>query len=82
MRGARPLAGLGLFTLTGQAWLDPVAGFVIAAFAVPERREAWKESSSRATTTDLPVLRLGYAGRGAYMITATPTRQVSAPITS
>jgi divalent metal cation (Fe/Co/Zn/Cd) transporter len=35
------LAGLGLYTLTGAAWLDPVAGFVIAAFAIHEGREAW-----------------------------------------
>lgn len=36
------LAGLMLFQLTGAAWLDPVAGFVIAAFAVHEGREAWE----------------------------------------
>ncbi|GAB3247032.1 cation transporter [Alteromonas gracilis] len=36
------LAGLGLFALTGAAWLDPVAGFVIAGFAVMEGREAWE----------------------------------------
>jgi divalent metal cation (Fe/Co/Zn/Cd) transporter len=35
------LAGLGLFALTGAAWLDPVAGFVIAIFAIHEGREAW-----------------------------------------
>lgn len=35
------LLGLGLFQLTGAAWLDPVAGFVIAAFAIHEGREAW-----------------------------------------
>jgi divalent metal cation (Fe/Co/Zn/Cd) transporter len=35
------LLGVGLFQLTGAAWLDPVAGFVIAAFAVHEGREAW-----------------------------------------
>lgn len=35
------LLGVGLFQLTGAAWLDPVAGFVIAAFAVHEAREAW-----------------------------------------
>ncbi|MFC0680287.1 cation diffusion facilitator family transporter [Lysobacter korlensis] len=33
--------GLALFALTGAAWLDPVAGFVIAAFAVHEGFEAW-----------------------------------------
>ena len=36
------LAGLGLFQLTGAGWLDPVAGFVIAGFAVHEGREAWE----------------------------------------
>ncbi|GIG28088.1 cation diffusion facilitator family transporter [Cellulomonas marina] len=36
------LAGVGLYALTGAAWLDPVAGFVIAAFAVHEGKEAWE----------------------------------------
>lgn len=36
------LAGLALFEVTGQSWFDPVAGFVIAAFAVMEGREAWE----------------------------------------
>lgn len=36
------LTGLLLFQLTGAAWLDPVAGFVIAAFAVHEGIEAWE----------------------------------------
>lgn len=36
------LLGLGLFALTGAALLDPVAGFVIAAFAIHEGREAWE----------------------------------------
>lgn len=36
------LAGLVLFSLTGQGWLDPLAGFVIAAFAIHEGREAWE----------------------------------------
>lgn len=35
------LLGVGVFQLTGAAWLDPVAGFVIAAFAIHEGREAW-----------------------------------------
>jgi divalent metal cation (Fe/Co/Zn/Cd) transporter len=39
---ASTLLGLLLFELTGAAWLDPVAGFVIAAFAVHEGREAWE----------------------------------------
>ena len=36
------LLGLGLHAVTGMAWLDPVAGFVIAAFAVREGLEAWE----------------------------------------
>ena len=35
-------AGLALFAITGAAWLDPVAGFVIAALAVHEGIEAWR----------------------------------------
>lgn len=35
------LAGLILFTITGAGWIDPVAGFVIAVFAISEGREAW-----------------------------------------
>ena len=36
------LLGLGLYAVVGWPWLDPVAGFVIAAFAVHEGREAWE----------------------------------------
>lgn len=36
------LAGLLVHAVTGAAWVDPVAGFVIAAFAVVEGREAWE----------------------------------------
>ena len=36
------LLGLGLYALTGAAWLDPLAGFVIALFAIHEGREAWE----------------------------------------
>jgi hypothetical protein len=39
---ASTLLGLLAFAWTGQAWLDPVAGFVIAAFAIREGREAWE----------------------------------------
>lgn len=35
-------AGLLAFTLFGWTWLDAVAGFVIAGFAVMEGREAWE----------------------------------------
>ncbi|HJT96165.1 MAG TPA: cation transporter, partial [Mycobacterium sp.] len=36
------LLGLGFFAITGAAWLDPVAGFVIALFAINEGWEAWE----------------------------------------
>lgn len=36
------LLGVGLYMLTGAAWLDPVAGFVIAVFAIHEGKEAWE----------------------------------------
>ena len=36
------LLGLVVFALTGAAWVDPVAGFIIALFAVKEGREAWE----------------------------------------
>ncbi|GAB3314463.1 cation transporter [Geodermatophilus aquaeductus] len=36
------LLGLALYALVGWTWLDPVAGFVIAAFAIHEGREAWE----------------------------------------
>ena len=36
------LRGVGLYQLTGAAWLDPVAALVIAGFAVHEGREAWE----------------------------------------
>lgn len=35
-------AGLLAFAAFGWTWLDPVAGFVIAVFAVMEGREAWE----------------------------------------
>ena len=36
------LAGVLLFTVTGAAWLDPIAALVIAGFAIHEGREAWE----------------------------------------
>lgn len=36
------LAGLAGFATFGWSWIDPVAGFVIAYFAVREGREAWE----------------------------------------
>lgn len=42
MLSVSTLAGLVLYAVTGAAWLDPLAGFVIAAFAIHEGREAWE----------------------------------------
>ena len=39
---ASTLLGLVAFAWTGQAWIDPVAGFVIAVFAIREGLEAWE----------------------------------------
>lgn len=36
------LTSLVLFAIVGWTWLDPVAGFVIAYFAIREGREAWE----------------------------------------
>ena len=36
------LLGVALYQVTGAAWLDPLAGFVIAGFAIHEGREAWE----------------------------------------
>jgi len=36
------LLGLVVFALTGATWVDPIAGFVIALFAIKEGREAWE----------------------------------------
>jgi divalent metal cation (Fe/Co/Zn/Cd) transporter len=35
-------AGLVTYALLGWTWIDPVAGFVIAAFALMEGKEAWE----------------------------------------
>jgi divalent metal cation (Fe/Co/Zn/Cd) transporter len=35
------LTGLILYPLTGLTWIDPIAGFTIAVFAIAEGREAW-----------------------------------------
>jgi divalent metal cation (Fe/Co/Zn/Cd) transporter len=39
---ASTFAGLLAYSLLGWTWLDAVAGFVIAAFAISEGREAWE----------------------------------------
>jgi Co/Zn/Cd efflux system component len=38
------LAGLVAYALAGWTWIDPAVGFVIAAFALKEGREAWEGS--------------------------------------
>jgi divalent metal cation (Fe/Co/Zn/Cd) transporter len=35
-------AGLAGYALAGWTWIDPAAGFVIAAFALHEGKEAWE----------------------------------------
>lgn len=35
-------AGLLAYAIWGWTWLDPVAGFIIAAFAIMEGKEAWE----------------------------------------
>lgn len=39
---ASTLVGLLFYALSGAAWLDAAAGFVIALFAIHEGREAWR----------------------------------------
>lgn len=34
-------AGLLGFAVAGWTWIDPVAGFIIAVFAIIEGKEAW-----------------------------------------
>jgi divalent metal cation (Fe/Co/Zn/Cd) transporter len=36
------LLGLVVYTVTGWAWVDPVVGFVIAAYAIKEGVESWE----------------------------------------
>jgi divalent metal cation (Fe/Co/Zn/Cd) transporter len=45
------LVGLGLNSLFGWSWADPVAALVIAAVAVREGREAWKGDTCCAPVT-------------------------------
>jgi len=49
------LVGLGLNTMFGWAWADPIAALVIAAVAVKEGREAWKGDSCCAPTLPTPI---------------------------
>ena len=43
------LVGLGVNSLFGWSWADPLAALVIAAVAVREGREAWRGDSCGAT---------------------------------
>jgi divalent metal cation (Fe/Co/Zn/Cd) transporter len=45
------LVGLGVNSLLGWGWADPVAALVIAAVAVKEGREAWRGDACCAPTT-------------------------------
>jgi divalent metal cation (Fe/Co/Zn/Cd) transporter len=45
------LVGLGLNSLYGWSWADPLAALVIAAVAVREGREAWRGDSCCAVST-------------------------------
>ncbi|MEU4570169.1 cation transporter [Micromonospora sp. NPDC023956] len=47
------LVGLGLNSLFGWSWADPVAALVIAAVAVKEGREAWRGDACCAPTAAL-----------------------------
>ena len=49
------LVGLGLNTMFGWAWADPIAALVIAAVAVKEGREAWNGDSCCAPTLPTPI---------------------------
>jgi divalent metal cation (Fe/Co/Zn/Cd) transporter len=44
------LVGLGLNSLFGWSWADPVAGLVIAAVAIKEGRDAWRGDACCAPT--------------------------------
>ena len=50
MRAVSVSTALALYSWTGLSWIDPVAGFVIAGFAVKEGRDAWQASWSVTTT--------------------------------
>jgi divalent metal cation (Fe/Co/Zn/Cd) transporter len=49
------LVGLGLNTLFGWAWADPIAALVISAVAVKEGRDAWRGDTCCVQATNLPV---------------------------
>jgi divalent metal cation (Fe/Co/Zn/Cd) transporter len=48
------LVGLGLNSLFGWSWADPVAAMVIAAVAVKEGRDAWRGDACCAPLPDTP----------------------------
>ena len=48
------LVGLGLNSLFGWAWADPIAALVIAAVAVREGRESWRGDSCCAPGSTCP----------------------------
>jgi divalent metal cation (Fe/Co/Zn/Cd) transporter len=56
------LVGLGVNTLFGWAWADPIAALVIAAVAVKEGRDAWR---GEACCPPLPAVDVSAAQEGA-----------------
>ncbi|HTF51374.1 MAG TPA: cation transporter [Pseudonocardia sp.] len=50
------LVGLGVNSLFGWWWADPIAALVIAAVAVREGREAWRGDSCCAAVTTAPAV--------------------------
>ncbi|MEU6206123.1 cation transporter, partial [Micromonospora musae] len=49
------LVGLGVNSLFGWSWADPIAALVIAAVAVKEGREAWRGDACCAVPLNAPL---------------------------
>ncbi|TDB78888.1 cation transporter [Micromonospora sp. KC721] len=58
------LVGLGVNSLFGWSWADPVAALVIAAVAVKEGREAWRGDTCCTVPLTAPVADTGTAADG------------------
>src|SRR5438093_1037928 len=58
------LVGLGLNSLFGWSWADPVAALVIAAIAVKEGRDAWRGDACCAVPDRCSPDTTGHADRG------------------
>lgn len=66
------LVGLGLNSLFGWSWADPIAALVIAAVAVKEGREAWRGD---ACCAPLPAAAADEVTQAAAMTAAATTRK-------